>query len=138
MECGRLAEPWQPFRPTELSPIIDFVNFGGFDQYLSQTDWGTLGRVTQERYEPPIAAQLLMATHRLLDQGQLKYALVEGASAAEIAADEYVRSIPRVTTASRSRWRRSSTFRSERRSSSLGEWRRCRRPTQNSRPRRSR
>lgn len=42
-------------------------------------------------FEPTLASVILIQAHRLLDQGNLRYALIEGVSAVELALSEFMR-----------------------------------------------
>jgi len=67
------------------------VILGGQDRYLSKNDWDTLQGLLQSPCEPTTTEVLLVSTSRLLDQKQLKHALIEGVTAIEIAIEEALR-----------------------------------------------
>lgn len=88
------GKTWIPFMPNdpvgEMRPVIIRMN-KRFDDYITQEDWRHLAEVVKEKYEPSPAALILHRTHEHLDQGNLKYAFIEGVTALEVALHEFVR-----------------------------------------------
>ena len=85
---------WQPLKPDEENTVRSHViGFGGeppFHELLTQADWEHLKTAVLNPYTPSVAGYLLNRCRSLLSRGELRYALVEGMSALEIALDEYV------------------------------------------------
>jgi len=82
---------WHEFLPTSRT-VSDSVQFlTDFSFYLDESDWRQVAAFCAAGYQPTVAGDVLAHAHRLLDQGQLRYAIVEGVSALEISLDEHVR-----------------------------------------------
>jgi hypothetical protein len=74
-------------------PIVIVMQRGkSFREFISREDWGEIARVIREGYKPSIAASILARAHQLHDEGNLKYAFIEGVSALELALGDFVRS----------------------------------------------
>jgi hypothetical protein len=73
--------------------IVGVVNIDkSFREFISKEDWGGLANVIREGYKPSGAAFILARAHQLHDEGNLKYAFIEGVSALELALGDFVRS----------------------------------------------
>lgn len=83
---------WTDFQPDLcVVTVAATMPYGErLNEYIAESDWKIIQRLCTEQYEPPLAANLLVRCHRLLDQGQTKYALVEGISALELAIEAFV------------------------------------------------
>jgi hypothetical protein len=93
------GESWSKFVPTEISPIVIMgMEPGDHRDYMTQDAWQQLATLCEEDYEPSPAATLLAKAHQLLDQGDLRYAFIEGVSAMELAIAERLRKAHKGTT----------------------------------------
>jgi len=83
------GKTWSPFRPNILRASI---TAGGvdFSQYLTQLDWKQISDISRKGDEPLLPAVLLAKTNELLREGNLRYALVEGVSALELALHHFI------------------------------------------------
>lgn len=80
--------PDNPIRRT----IATFGTEESFRQYLTQEDWKDLAQLSQEKYEPSLAAFFLSRAQQLLDEENFRYALIEGITALELAVSESIKS----------------------------------------------
>lgn len=85
------GQTWRDFRPDE-----DVIRITGrlqrhFPGYLTREGWLELGEAVRERYEPSLGAFILAGTHQLLDQGNMRHALIEGVTALELALGDLIR-----------------------------------------------
>lgn len=85
-------DTWERFIPTQLQGRIYATMRPDqhFLEYLSREDWAELQQVVGELKSPSLAARILVQTHRLRDQNDLRYALIEGVTALELALDDYL------------------------------------------------
>jgi hypothetical protein len=85
------GEHWAPFCPDK--PVVQLRGRmrRTYPGYLTEEDWQELAQTAQQEYEPSTAAYILARTHQLLDQDNLKHALIEGVSALELALSEFIR-----------------------------------------------
>jgi hypothetical protein len=100
MYCRRWAVKWSTdgtswaeFKPDAENMVRYSIVVSGqatFKEFLTQDDWDTIRSVVQTTYSPSVASYLLHRCHRLIARGELRYALIEGMSALELAIDEYV------------------------------------------------
>lgn len=84
---------WTAFVPND--PIIEMTALFGttsshYHDYLKKEDWEEIARVVQGKYQPSLAAFILVKAHELFEQGNLKYALIEAVTALEIALNEFI------------------------------------------------
>ena len=91
------GKTWESFEPDERVYNVTLTASKDFAGYLTEKDWNELAKVVQEGYEPSLASFLLSRAQQLLDQGNLKYALVEGVSALELALNEFIRNVSQVS-----------------------------------------
>jgi hypothetical protein len=82
---------WSEFQPDRDHPPIVFEMGEGFEEYLTKKDWEELRKIVQTEYNPSLVSSVLSCAHQFLDQGNLRYALIEGVSALEIALHEFFR-----------------------------------------------
>ena len=83
---------WRPFIPNEIKiGPITLTILEDFTSYLTEKDWKELEKVFNGGYEPSLACLLISRAHALLNQGNLKYAFIEGVSALEIALSEFIK-----------------------------------------------
>lgn len=84
---------WARFEPNSSgNAIIRLDNPMNKDcrKYLTKEDWQELSKVVQEKFEPSFAASMLAQAHQSFDQGNLKYAFVEAATALELVINEII------------------------------------------------
>ncbi|MFA5629331.1 MAG: hypothetical protein WC958_03650 [Dehalococcoidales bacterium] len=87
------SDNWADFIPNNPEGIFRVI-LGlekDFKEYITQDDWATLSGIIANEYSPSTAALLLAQTHQYLDQGNIKYAFIEGITALEIAIEEFIR-----------------------------------------------
>jgi hypothetical protein len=65
--------------------LPDFTNF------LNKSDWADVASLMQKTYKPSLALVILGRAYQLWDQGNLKFAIVEGVTAVEVAISERLR-----------------------------------------------
>jgi hypothetical protein len=88
------GKTWKPFIPDKpkIGPItLTVLKEEDFAEYLTEKDWRKLENVFNEGYRPSLACFLISQTYELLDQGNIKYALIDGVSALEVAISEFIR-----------------------------------------------
>ena len=85
------GKTWAPFIPDRPEIRITSIVRQSYSEYLTKEDWQELAKAAREKFEPSTAAFLLSRAHQLMDQGDLKYAFIEGVSALEIALREFIR-----------------------------------------------
>ncbi|HZZ82892.1 MAG TPA: hypothetical protein VFE62_30610 [Gemmataceae bacterium] len=86
------SEAWSPFRPENQRIEWSGTSYRDFSFYIEQNDWEQIARLAAEGYEASLASQLLVYTHRLLEEGLLPHAVIQGVTALEVGLDEFVRS----------------------------------------------
>lgn len=88
------GDTWFDFIPDQ--PIAKASIFFGHDddfrQYLTKDDWKDLAQLSQEKYEPSLAASILTRALQFFDEDDYKYALIEGVTALELSLTYYIRS----------------------------------------------
>jgi hypothetical protein len=85
---------WQSFIPNEpISYVTLQLREAGKEETISLTekDWQDISELSLTNYDPTLAAECLARTNELLNQGNLKYAIIEAVTALEIALDELIR-----------------------------------------------
>jgi len=89
------GETWQPFVPNE--PMQNGVHLDvslsdkqRFTEYITREDWQWLAEYYRRRCLPSPSANILLSTHKHLDQGDLRYAFIEGVTALEMALSEFI------------------------------------------------
>ncbi|MFQ5851657.1 MAG: hypothetical protein ACE5JU_13870 [Candidatus Binatia bacterium] len=85
------GKTWTDFVP-DRSVIRADLSFGkGYDEYLTERDWQDLCKTVNDRYEPSLAAHTLARAHEFNAEGNIRYALIDGVIALEIAISEFLR-----------------------------------------------
>jgi len=94
LEWSLDEKTWSLFVPDKHKRIVDrsAIKWEG-SEHLTKEDWQELIKVAQNGYEPSPAAFLLMRAHSLSDQGELRYAFIEGVSALDVALHEFYHKI---------------------------------------------
>jgi hypothetical protein len=82
---------WTDFRPTANVTMLTGHFRTDYSFYLEEKDWPEVAAFCAKGYEPTTAGELLSHAHRLLDQGHLKYAIVEAVSALEVSLSEHIK-----------------------------------------------
>lgn len=101
--CGALnmkwaiepSGPWTKFIPDEPIHMLGTVvtmDGEGYLEYLTRDDWLSIPRLLDQVSPPSTSAVMMRGSHELLAHGRIRYALVEGCSALELAIEDYVRS----------------------------------------------
>lgn len=85
------GESWNPFRPNEpeTTPDVFQATLSYEIRELTEEDWRALEIIWRSGYEPSFGAEVLMRAHEHLREEDLKFALVEGVTALEIAVEEF-------------------------------------------------
>lgn len=78
---------WKKFEPDKNVTILVATINNDFSGYLTEADWKSLSKVVQE-YEPSFARKVLSRAHQYADEGNLKYAFIEGVTALELSINE--------------------------------------------------
>lgn len=84
---------WYDFIPEKgiaQTTILSLLKGKDYLEYLTQDDWEELKEVINE-YSPSLAASILSRSHQLLDQGDIRYALLEAVTAFELSVNDYLR-----------------------------------------------
>src|SRR6185437_8791719 len=84
---------WARLMPTQEEQHIEIrlAAKPGYGEFLTKDDWQEISRVVASDYEPSFASVILARTHRLLDQGEINQALIEGVTAVEVALSDFMR-----------------------------------------------
>lgn len=88
------GKTWQPFVPNDPVGSVHItieLSKKRFMDYISKEDWQCLTSYYEKGYSPPPSANILLRTHELLDQGNLRQAFIEGITALEVALSEFMR-----------------------------------------------
>ena len=87
------GKTWADFiADVELGMIsVTMASDRSFREFISKEDWKEVAQQIREGYKPSGAAFILAKAYQLLDEGNLKYALIEGVSALELALGEFIR-----------------------------------------------
>jgi len=86
---------WKPFIPNNPEEYLTLVLRDKSEEetlLLTKNDWKDILKLGKTGYDPTLAAECLARTDELLNRGNLKYALIEGVTAIEVALDEVIRS----------------------------------------------
>jgi hypothetical protein len=81
---------WRRFAPEKETRHYPFTNTK-FDEYLTQSDWLAIKTSVEKGDAIPLTTELIMNGHRLLAEGEFRYAAIEAASALEVAVAQTVR-----------------------------------------------
>jgi hypothetical protein len=88
------GKTWQSFVPNDPMGYVQTVILHSkkkFMDYISKEDWQCLADYYKKGYSPSPSANMLLRTHELLDQGNLRHAFIEGITAFEMALSEFMR-----------------------------------------------
>lgn len=90
IDCGKT---WSVFLPdNEHMPInVHLDSSENFSSYLTEKDWKTLPELLKRQNSPSLAEITLNRTHQYLDQGDLRHAIIEGATAVELIIPDFFR-----------------------------------------------
>lgn len=86
-----LGKTWTDFVPEELTIIMKVPGRPDFGEYLTEADWQALAETMRQGRTVPLSGLLITQARWFLKQGELKHALIEGVSALEVAADDFIR-----------------------------------------------
>ena len=82
---------WSNFKPENVFGMsISLEIEGDYSDYITQNDWKELGELAKN-YSPSLASIVLSRSHQLLDQGDIRYALLEAVTAFELSVNDYLR-----------------------------------------------
>ena len=85
----------RPFRPNSISiTLTSRVGATKCADYITELDWQAVARAISGGSTPPISARTLVEANRLAVHGQLRQAVVEAATALEIALNDFARKGP--------------------------------------------
>jgi hypothetical protein len=86
---------WREFVPDNPIVYLEGGILGGsgrrFREYITEQDWREIETALRARYEPTSGAPLLRRAQRLIDQGELRLALVEAVVALELSLSDFMR-----------------------------------------------
>jgi hypothetical protein len=86
---------WAWFTPDESGWRSDNRGVEGLEfsyaEYITQADWEAISQALRTGHNPSLAGIVLARTHKLLANGDLRYAFVTGVTALEIAIEELMR-----------------------------------------------
>lgn len=84
---------WTDFVPDkpENAPLTIVMNTRVYKELLTRQDWARLQNLLSSGFEPRLATTLAARAHELLDVDRFRHALLEAASALEIAIQERLR-----------------------------------------------
>lgn len=85
------GESWTDFIPDEPTLFLKGEFSAKFQHYMTRDDWAELRHTVESDYCPSLAGSILTLAHKFYDQGELKYALVEGITALELSLGELIR-----------------------------------------------
>jgi hypothetical protein len=79
-----------PDTPTH-APLNLVMNTSVYSQLLTEQDWSELQKLMSAGFEPSLATTLAARAYELLDEDRFRHALLEAASALEVAIQERLR-----------------------------------------------
>ena len=84
---------WDKFIPDEPKnePITLVLSPDQFSGLMTEGDWSEFRDAFVGGFDPSLAGGVLSRSHELLDQGAVKYALIEAVTALELAMSEFTR-----------------------------------------------
>lgn len=85
------GKTWVKFRPTANEVFLTSEVKENFPDYLTKEGWAQLAALCSTNWQPSLGASLLLQAHKLYDQGNSKYAVIEAASALEVIIGEVVK-----------------------------------------------
>lgn len=87
------GKTWSDFVPDKKQRAVDVYldATGDFLSYLTENDWKSLPELLKNKDGFSLAEITLNRTHQYLDQGDLRHAIIEGATAVELAIPEFFR-----------------------------------------------
>jgi hypothetical protein len=95
LECSLdSGSTWTDFLPQKqrtMKVTVKVRVLGQYRDYLTKEVWPEISDAVAMGYEPSPAAFVLLQSHRLLRQGNLKYAIIEAVTALELAIHEFIR-----------------------------------------------
>ena len=82
---------WSDFRPDNENRVVSVTLTAGGDflDYLTEKDWSNLKDLLKIDYPDSLASITLSRTHRYMDEGDLRHAIIEGTMALELAIEEF-------------------------------------------------
>jgi len=84
---------WAPFLPDQ--PVIQLsgslTSPESFLAYLTEADWNAIDAQSSRDYAPPFGATVLLRARELLDNDNLRHALIEATTATEVTVDQLIR-----------------------------------------------
>jgi hypothetical protein len=85
------GQTWHRFKPDRSVRNYGPLARTPFGEYMIKSDWAALKTMVERGDDPPLAAELVTNSHRLVSQIELRHGLVEACSALEVAISEAVR-----------------------------------------------
>lgn len=61
-----------------------------FPEFPTRNDWQAIKNVVNQKYVPSMAASIIAHAHQLLDQDDIRHALVEATTAVELGIEEFL------------------------------------------------
>jgi hypothetical protein len=84
-------QTWNSFKPSDgpIKITVPKSSEDDFQQYLLPEDYNCIGNLLNQGFSPSFAATALGSAHQLLDQGNLRFALIQAVIALELALQEF-------------------------------------------------
>ncbi len=85
------GKTWKSFMPTRSEQEITIMmNAYDYTEYFKKRDWDEIKDLFNSGYRPSLAASIVVRANALFDKGDLKFAIIEGVTALEVAMGECV------------------------------------------------
>jgi hypothetical protein len=82
---------WSDFLPDNAALLTSGEESAeAYESLLTEQDWRELQKHLSEGYEPKLAAELVAKTHQLIEQQQLRGAVLQTSLALEVALNEFM------------------------------------------------
>ncbi|AFS81265.1 hypothetical protein NKOR_06970 [Candidatus Nitrosopumilus koreensis AR1] len=85
------GKSWNEFKPDNepRSAIIYSSSIKEMKSFLSKEDWRNTPEILKNYHRSSVAERTLVRVHQYLDQGDFRHAIIEGATAVELATSEF-------------------------------------------------
>lgn len=86
------GDSWQTFEPTDQVIMINshVLSEKVYEMYITKDDFRKIKFLIKKNYKPSFAAEVLIKAHKLYDEGNQRWGLVEIITALELAINEYI------------------------------------------------
>ena len=85
------GQTWQDYEPKYELPTMKLTlsSINDFKSFITKNDWENFREILKKYQHHSIAEVTLARTHQYLDQNDLRHAIIEGATAVELATAEF-------------------------------------------------